>query len=97
MKQSHEQEKEHEHEQDPCSSFEEASTISNLSSSSTTTSTCSSSSSFDTTDDASSANSSRSSLPHVSPTHQKRAFKVLSWEIRLIYISCKSHKHRRYS
>ncbi|KAL8230335.1 hypothetical protein R6Q57_000114 [Mikania cordata] len=51
---------EHDHEQDPCSSIEEASTISNLSSSSLT---CSSSSSFDTADDASSsANSSRSSL-----------------------------------
>ncbi|KAJ0890833.1 hypothetical protein HanRHA438_Chr09g0428231 [Helianthus annuus] len=51
----------HEHdEQDPCSSIEEASTISNLSSSTTTT--CSSSCSFDTTDDASSSNSSRSSL-----------------------------------
>ncbi|KAI3786116.1 hypothetical protein L1987_45244 [Smallanthus sonchifolius] len=48
-----------EHEQHPCSSIEEASTISDLSSSSLT---CSSSSSLDTMDDASSANSSRSSL-----------------------------------
>ncbi|KAL8250125.1 hypothetical protein R6Q59_033818 [Mikania micrantha] len=53
---------EHDHEQDQCSSIEEASTISNLSSSSSSL-TCSSSSSFDTADDASSsANSSRSSL-----------------------------------
>ncbi|KAK1434152.1 hypothetical protein QVD17_11070 [Tagetes erecta] len=55
-----EHDQEQEHEQHPCSSIEEASTISNLTSSSSLT--CSSSSSSDTADDASSANSSRSSL-----------------------------------
>ncbi|KAI3727268.1 hypothetical protein L1987_67080 [Smallanthus sonchifolius] len=52
---------ENEQEQHPCSSIEEASTISDLSSSSSSL-TCCSSSSLDTIDDASSANSSRSSL-----------------------------------